>query len=206
MRRLADYSGRILNRTISVRPVKLTAQKITDRQDRTWTVANYVPDVDGLPVIAPIRLRNGGFSKFEHVVRVLDGRGPERNLRKMTTLGYSYQYSTTSPEDPSWALRYEYEVEPLDPGSRYPAGHLHVNAEPGGYARVETVKDFPALHLPTRRLSVEEILWHLINEHSPGTSDGDKDEWFDFLNESKVSYEERMAEERQPHLPPLLEG
>jgi hypothetical protein len=124
----------------------------------------------------------------------------------MTTLGYSYQYSTTSPEDPNWVLRYEYEVEPLDPRSRYPAGHLHVNAEPKEYARAATMKSFPALHLPTRRLAVEEIVWHLINEHTPGANASDKEKWFTFLNESKAGYEEKTADERRPGRPPLLEG
>lgn len=114
--------------------------------------------MDGLPTIESVRLKNGGFLKFEQVVRVLENPGPERKLNKMTTIGYSYQYSTTSPEDPNWIFRYEYEVEPLDPKVRYPAGHLHVNAEPTEYARQETVKSFPSLHLPTRRLSLEELV------------------------------------------------
>jgi hypothetical protein len=97
-------------------------------------------------------------------------------------------------------------VEPLDPEARYPAGHLHVNAEPRNYIRIETVKDFPSLHLPTRRLSLEEILWHLINEHIPGASNADKEEWFELLNESKAGYEERIIAEQRPGRPPLLEG
>ncbi len=163
-------------------------------------------DADGLPKIEPIELKNGGFLKFEHMVRVLDSPGPERRLNKTTMLGYSYQYSTTSPDDPDWVFRYEYEVEPLDPKARYPAGHLHVNATPGNYARIETVKDFPSLHLPTRRLSFEEIVWHLANEHTPGVSSPDKEGWFEFLNRSKAGYEARKVAERRSSLPPLLES
>lgn len=124
----------------------------------------------------------------------------------MTTLGYSYQYSTTSPNDPDWVFRYEYEAQPLDPKARYPAGHLHVNAEPRNYVRIETIKDFPSLHLPTRRLSLEEIVWHLINEHTPSVSSADKEGWFEFLDGSKSGYEQRMTSERKPGRPPLLES
>ena len=196
----------ILNKTISANPVKLTARKITDKEDRDWAIANYAPDIDGLPVIEPVKLINGGFLKFEHVVRVLEDAGPERKLNKMATLGYSYQYSITSPEDPNWVFRYEYDVEPLDTKVRYPAGHLHVNAEPDEYAKIETAKNFPSLHLPTRRMSLEEIVWHLINEHSPSASNEDKEEWFDLLNESKTGYEDRIATEQKPDLPSLLDG
>lgn len=181
-------------------------QKITGREDRDWAIANYAPDADGLPVIEPIELKNGGFLKLEHVVRVLEDPDTERKLNKTTTLSYSYQYSTTSPEDPNWVLRYEYEVELIDPKVRYPAGHLHVNAEPTEYARWETVKSFPSLHLPTCRLSLEEIVWHLVNEHSPNAGDAEKEEWFALLNESKSGYEERIAAERRPGRPPLLVG
>lgn len=65
---------------------------------------------------------------------------------------------------------------------------------------------FSLLHLPTRRLSFEEIVWHLINEHTPGVSGAEKDEWFEFLNESKTGYEERVVGEQKPGRPPLLEG
>lgn len=204
--RLADYFGSILNKTVGTKPIKLTARKITDKEDRVWTIANYAPDADRLPVVEPVRLRNGGFLKFEHVVRVLDVQGPARNLKKMTTLGYSYLYSTTPPEDRDWMFRYEYEVEPLDTEARYPSGHLHVNAEPNEYTRVETVKDFPLLHLPTRRLSLEEIVWHLVNEHIPTVNRKTKEQWFDFLNESKAEYEDRIVAEPKPGLPPLLQG
>lgn len=139
-------------------------------------------------------------------MRVLDNPGPERKLSKTTTLSYSYQYSTTSPDDLDWVFRYEYEVEPLDPGANYPAGHLHVNAEPRNYTRIETLKDFPKLHLPTRRVSLEEITWHLINEHTLDVDSADKGKWFELLNDSKAGYGEKMTAKRGPNRPPLLEG
>ncbi len=203
---LADHFGNILAKTISAKPIKLEVQKISDGQAPDWTISNFVEDMDRLPMIEPIALKNKGFLKFEHVVRVLDVPGPERNLNKMATISYSCQYSTTSPEDKDWVFRYEYEVEPVDPNSRYSAGHSHVNAEPRNYAQIETVKGFPSLHLPTRRLSLEEILWHLINEHTPSISNADKDEWFSLLDESKAGYQARILDEQTPPRPPLLEG
>jgi hypothetical protein len=203
---LADHFGNILTKTISAKPIKLEVQKISDGQDSDWTISNFAEDMDRLPMIEPVALKNKGFLKFEHVVRVLDATRPERNLNKMATISYSYQYSTTSPEDSDWVFRYEYEVEAVDPHSRYPAGHLHVNSEPKNYAQIETVKGFPSLHLPTRRLSLEEIIWHLINEHTPGISSADKDEWFVLLDASKAGYETRILDEQTPPRPPLLEG
>lgn len=195
-----------MTKTISAKPVKLTVQKISNKRDSDWTISNFVEDVDRLPKIEPIALKNGGFLKFEHVVRVLDALGPERNLNKMATISYSYQYSTTSPEDADWVFRYEYEVEAVDPHSRYSAGHLHVNAQLENYSLIETVKAFPSLHLPTRRLSLEEIVWHLINEHTPSISRADKDECFRLLDGSKAGYETRISDEQTPPRPPLLEG
>jgi len=160
---LADHFGTLLEKTISAKPIKLQGQKIRDKEAPDWLIGNYAPDRDKLPTIEPIELKNGGFLRFEHRVRVLDDPGTERNINKTTTLSYSYEYSATSPDDPDWILRYEYETEPQDPKARYPAGHLHVNAEPRDYTQIEKVKNFPLLHLPTSRLSIEKIIWHLAS-------------------------------------------
>lgn len=98
-------------------------------------------------------------------------------------------------------------MEPLDPEARYPAGHLHVNATPNDYEQIETVKTFPSLHLPTRRLSIERIIWHLANEHTPGVGKIDKREWFEFLNESEMEHKEKTTlGKRSSSGSPLLGG
>ena len=58
---------------------------------------------------------------------------------------HSYQYSMTTPEEPNGIFRCEYEAELLDLKVRYPAGHLHVNAEPVEYAIGEALKNFASL-------------------------------------------------------------
>lgn len=55
-------------------------------------------------------------------------------------------------------------------------------------------------------MSLEEMVWHLINEHSLGASDKQKAERFDFLSVSKAGYEECIADEQRSDLLPLLEG
>jgi len=204
---LADHFGTLLEKTISAKPIKLQGQKIRDKEAPDWLIGNYAPDRDKLPTIEPIELKNGGFLRFEHRVRVLDDPGTERNINKTTTLSYSYEYSATSPDDPDWVLRYEYETEPQDPKARYPAGHLHVNAEPRDYTQIEKVKNFPLLHLPTSRLSIEKIIWHLANEHTPRARKAEKQEWFELLNESEKGHRERTTTGKRPSTrPPILDG
>ncbi|MGH2391140.1 MAG: hypothetical protein ACRDIE_23335, partial [Chloroflexota bacterium] len=74
--------------------------------------------------------------------------------------------------------------------SPYPIAHLHVNASPEHYTGR---KPFPELHLPTRRLSLEEIIRHLIVEHEVPTLCGEG-EALAFLDEQQAEFEKNRTD------------
>jgi hypothetical protein len=92
----------------------------------------------------------------------------------------------------SWVLRWEYFRERPRPDYEYPLAHLHANAEFVESARVEARLDKPPahLHIPTARVPLELVLWHLIAEWSvtPKT-----DAWRGVLAESVEGFEERRT-------------
>lgn len=123
-----------------------------------------------------MQLENG------HYLFVWQQLGLRREERFLTTLEYRYVYQATL-EDESWIFRYEYQREPPD-GYRYPRAHLHVNASPAGYA---APKSFPQLHLPTRRVTVESVVRHLLDEHAIRAISPD---WQDVLGAAELAFEE----------------
>ena len=68
-----------------------------------------------------------------------------------------YQYALTMNQDSDWIFRYEYRrtPEPLRPHS-----HLHINA---AFLDNPSIQ-FDRLHFPAGRLSIEQMLAHLILE------------------------------------------
>jgi len=102
----------------------------------------------------PLPLENGHFLYLVHRVCL------RRKERYLTTLEYRYVYQADANNPDSWIVRYEYEREPQAP-YRYPVTHIHVNATPSAYSGQ---KPFPDLHLPTGRLTVEDLIRHLVHE------------------------------------------
>ncbi|MHB1538689.1 MAG: hypothetical protein ACYCUM_13655 [Solirubrobacteraceae bacterium] len=74
------------------------------------------------------------------------------------TLGYQYRFSRGAAKA-SWLLRWEYLRQPPDSAYPYPLAHVHVN---GTLASGSTA--LAGLHVPTSRLPLELVLWHLIVE------------------------------------------
>jgi hypothetical protein len=72
--------------------------------------------------------------------------------------------------------------------------HLHVNATPSGYPGPKT---FPELHLPTRRICLEEIVRHLIVEHDVPTLT-DRAEALAFLDAQKAEFERERTDADAP--------
>lgn len=97
----------------------------------------------------------------------------------------SYNYWLQRDESPdSWLIRWEYHRTPPRDDYPYPLAHVHVNA---------TFEDgAPAgrLHVPTRRVPLELVLWHLITEWgvTPRT-----DAWRAVLEDSIEGFDERRS-------------
>jgi hypothetical protein len=97
----------------------------------------------------------------------------------------SYAYRLQADEAlPSWLIRWEYHRERPKADYPYPLAHVHVNASWHG--------DEPlgGLHIPTRRVPLELVIWHLITEwevHPKG------DDWRGILEDSLAGFEERRT-------------
>lgn len=84
----------------------------------------------------------------------------------------------------SWLLRWEYLRDRPRPGYQYPLAHVHVNAAMQGDEAIGR------LHIPTRRLPLELVIWHLIVEWGikPRTP-----EWLAVLEDSTAGFDERRT-------------
>lgn len=111
----------------------------------------------------------------QHKIEVVDGH--------CKTLTYSYRYQLDDNAK-SWVCRWEYFRQPPKPDYPYPLGHCHVN---GTLAGGETVA---GKHLPTRRLPLEQVLLHLIEEWDVKPLDED---WRAILTESIEGFDVRKT-------------
>ncbi len=107
------------------------------------------------------------------MVEVVDGH--------CQTESYSYRLQADESRE-SWLVRWEYFRSPPRGDYPYPLGHLHVNAEfADGNAAGR-------LHLPTRRVPLELVMWHLIAEWGVVPK---ADDWRALLKESIEGFDER---------------
>ncbi len=87
-------------------------------------------------------------------------RPRETDPLHLTTTRASFTYQAGhDPDNPRPLFAYQYDRNAPFP---YPRCHLHVFAAPDDYAQE---RPFSRLHLPTRRITLEQIVWHLIQEH-----------------------------------------
>jgi hypothetical protein len=71
----------------------------------------------------------------------------------------SYSYRLQGDElAKSWLIRWEFHREPPRPDYPYPRAHVHVN---GTFPSGESTG---RLHVPSRRVPLELVAWHLIAE------------------------------------------
>lgn len=106
------------------------------------------------------------------------------------TASYAYRLAT-GPAKRDWLLRWEYFRQPPKPDYAYPLAHAHVNAtllDAGAEAIL--VKPTPHLHLPTARLPLELVLWHLIAEWGVQAKTPD---WQHLLRESLAGFDQRRT-------------
>jgi hypothetical protein len=99
----------------------------------------------------------------------------------------SYGYRLQADESiESWLIRWEYHRDPPRPDYSYPRAHVHVN---GLFPNGDTVGK---LHIPTRRLPLELVLWHLIAEWEIRSKTSN---WRATLEESIEGFDERRTAE-----------
>lgn len=107
------------------------------------------------------------------------------------TVSYAYRFQS-GEEMASWLLRWEYYRERPRAEYAYPLAHVHVNADFGDLAPAASHLHKPPshLHIPTARVPLELVLWHLIAEWGvmPKT-----DDWRQVLDDSLKGFEERRT-------------
>jgi hypothetical protein len=84
----------------------------------------------------------------------------------------------------SWLLRWEYLRDRPRPDYEYPLAHVHVNAA------IEDGEAIGRLHIPTRRIPLELVIWHLVAEWGVEARTPD---WCTVLEKSIAGFDERRT-------------
>ena len=100
------------------------------------------------------------------------------------TESYSYRLQADDTRD-SWLIRWEYFRDTPKTNYPYPLAHVHVNGES------QTAADLGRLHIPTRRVPLELVIWHLIAEWNVASKTAD---WMTVLGESVAGFDERRTQ------------
>ena len=120
----------------------------------------------------PVSLSNGMYLNVQMTLKVNRESTELPQVRLETTRAtYTYQ-AGEDLDEPRSLFSYQYDRTASSP---YPRCHLHVQADPAGYSGI---RSFPRLHLPTRRVSLEQVVWHLITEHGVEPR---RDDWHEVL-------------------------
>jgi len=157
-----DYLNEVLNQTVT--HSRLTIIKSERRP--YFVVARFQEQK-----ILPLQLTPHGWLHF----RLLAFVRPDNKIIVEETV---WRYSPSSdPDKEEWIFRYDYRLNPQDD---YPCAHIHVNAS-----------GLDKFHFPTSRVSIEQIVAHLITEHGvkPKCTN-----WFDLLRASHEGFVERRSD------------
>ena len=137
----------------------------------------------------PVRLSNGMYLNVEIALRV------NRSSKRLETTAATFTYQAgTDNDDPCTVFAYHFDQNSR---SGYPRCHLHVHATPQHYP---SEKAFPRLHLPTRRITLEQIVWHLIHEHGVHPR---RDDWHDILWRHETRFRDAQRHKDWPYDPPF---
>lgn len=112
---------------------------------------------------------------MRQVIEVVDGH--------CQTESYGYRLQADESRE-SWLVRWEYYRTPPRPDYSYPLAHVHVNA---AFADGSAAG---RLHIPTRLVPLETVIWHLIAEWNVTSR---TDDWHTVLGESIEGFDERRG-------------
>lgn len=115
----------------------------------------------------------------------------EERPEKVTTDWYSYSYALGPNHDRDWLVRYDYVPgRAEDPEHEYPIAHVHFNGDSRAYKdfQMPGKRELERLHFPTRRISLEDFIEHLIIELKVLEGRA-KDEALSLLKKSRAKYE-----------------
>lgn len=168
-----DHLNSLFNATIS--ESRLTLLEVAGGSDQ-----KHIVRFQGQRL--PLVLNPSGFLDFRQLVHRVEDHV------EITQAAYVFSSSEDPDDEDTWVFRYEYDRLP---GPTKPQSHLHVNAERNG----ESIKH---VHFPTSRISVEQLIAHLIMEHAV---DSARDDWRDFLGASHQGFIERRTDSKTVAFP-----
>lgn len=137
-----------------------------------------------------IELDNALWIRISQLIRPSPSDGS-----KVQTAEYSYVYASSADADNDWLVRYDYVPEEASSsGYRYPVAHVHFNGYSVHYERfvIPEKKPLERLHFPTRRISLEDFVEHLIIEFAVPTK-CDVEEALEILSDSREGFEDRKT-------------
>ena len=129
----------------------------------------------GFYKLSPLELRPGYLSFYQNV-RV---RG-----KYIVVIDCAYRYTKSQEgDDCDYLFRYEYSLNP--PRKEIPHSHLHIKACWDNGCSIEKI------HFPTSRISIEQVLAHLIIEHNVKPL---RDDWFKVLAKSHNAFVQKLQD------------
>lgn len=165
-----DYLNIVFNRTIT------DSQLVLLEKTSPIFVVTCLQNKD----TRALELKPRGWLHFRQVVSV---QSRNAKYRKVVVEEGSYRYSLSPNlgDEDQWIFRYEYC---LTPNAEVPYSHLHVNASRGNW-------HMKGIHFPTARVSIEQIIAHLIIEYRvQSKSQG----WLEYLAESHGCFMEQRTD------------
>ena len=102
----------------------------------------------------PARLSNGMYLNVQMTLQI-DRKSTDPPHRRLETSRATYTYQAGEDlDEPRPVFSYQFDRSASSP---HPRCHLHVYAAPEHYQG----SSFRRLHLPTRRITLEQVVWHL---------------------------------------------
>jgi hypothetical protein len=165
----ADHLNSVLNRTVTDSRLSLIAEPDAgDSFEITRLVdgARNPLDLVGSPLKLFVRQN----------IQVIDDH--------CQTESYAYRLQSDQSAG-SWVLRWEYFRLPPKFEYRYPLAHVHTNGV------FEDGSDIGRLHVPTHRVPIELVIWHLVAEWQVESK---MDGWQQVLRESIAGFDRRRTD------------
>lgn len=164
-----DHLNAVLNATASDSRLSLLP---LPHDDAAFEITRFVEDE-----ATSLELLGSDLRLFIRQTIVVTGDG------HCQTESYSYRLQRDAGRA-SWLMRWEYLRNRPKPDYPYPLGHLHVNASLEGDEPLER------FHLPTRRVPLELVLWHLLVEWEVQPRSPD---WQSHLADSISGFDQRRT-------------
>lgn len=170
----ADHLNAVLNRTLT---------------DARLTLVDFgTPDHFTLTCLESDRPTS--FALHGTSLRLFVSQNIEVEGEKVHTASHAYRLGTDDRKD-AWLVRWEYYRRAPRKGYPYPLAHVHLNAALLNQdAGNELAKPLPHLHIPTARVPLELILWHLLAEWGVDSKTAN---WQEVLRESLEGFYERRT-------------